>query len=123
MLLVEDNALNMEIAQFILENAGMQVTTAFNGKEAVDTFASSGENAFDLILMDVMMPVMDGLTAARTIRAMERKDAREVPIFAMTANAFTDDIEESRKAGMNEHLAKPLDAEKMMQMIRHYLAG
>ena len=120
-LLVEDNALNMEIAQFMLENAGMDVTTAFNGKEAVETFASSEENAFDLILMDVMMPVMDGLTAARTIREMEGKDAREVPIFAMTANAFTDDIEESRKAGMNEHLAKPLDAEKMMQMIRRYV--
>lgn len=120
-LLVEDNELNMEIAKFILENAGMEVTTALNGKEAVDTFAASEENQFDLILMDIMMPVMDGLKAARIIRAMQRTDARKIPIFAMTANAFTDDIEESRKAGMNEHLSKPLDEAKMMRTIRHYI--
>ena len=121
-LLVEDNELNMEIAQFILEDAGMKVTTACNGKEAVDLFAASEEDFFDLILMDVLMPVMDGLTAARTIRAMERKDAKSIPIFAMTANAFTDDIKESRKAGMNEHLSKPLDVDKMMAAIRRYVA-
>lgn len=121
-LLVEDNELNMEIAQFILENAGMKVTAAYNGKEAVDIFTSSKEGHFDLILMDVLMPVMDGLEASRTIRAMNRKDAKSIPIFAMTANAFTDDIEESRKAGMNEHLAKPLDEAKMMAVIRRYIA-
>lgn len=121
-LLVEDNELNMEIAQFILENAGMEVTTAFNGQEAVDRFAASEEHQFDLILMDVMMPVMDGLTATRTIRALDRKDAREIPIFAMTANAFSDDIEESRKAGMNEHLAKPLDERTLMNVIRRYVS-
>lgn len=121
-LLAEDNELNMEIARFILENAGMEVTTVFNGKEAVDTFSASEENQFGLILMDVMMPVMDGLTAARTIRAMKRMDARKVPIFAMTANAFADDIEESRKAGMNEHLSKPLDEDRMMRIIRQYMA-
>ncbi len=121
-LLAEDNELNMEIARFILENAGMEVTTVFNGKEAVDTFSASEENQFGLILMDVMMPVMDGLTAARTIRAMKRMDARKVPIFAMTANAFADDIEESRKAGMNEHLSKPLDEDRMMRVIRQYMA-
>ena len=120
-LLVEDNELNMEIAKFILENAGMEVTTALNGKEAVDTFAASEENQFDLILMDIMMPVMNGLKAARIIRAMQRADARKIPIFAMTANAFTDDIEESRKAGMNEHLSKPLDEAKMMQTIKRYI--
>ena len=120
-LLVEDNELNMEIAKFLLEHAGIKVTTAFNGKEAVDIFASSEENQFDLILMDVMMPVMDGLTATRKIRAMNRKDAGKIPIFAMTANAFSDDIEESRKAGMNEHLSKPLDEKKMMSMIRRYV--
>ena len=120
-LLVEDNELNMEIAKFLLEHAGIKVTTAFNGKEAVDIFASSEENQFDLILMDVMMPVMDGLTATRGIRAMNRKDAGKIPIFAMTANAFSDDIEESRKAGMNEHLSKPLDEKKMMSMIRRYV--
>ena len=119
-LLVEDNALNMEIAKFILEDAGMEVTTALNGKQAVDLFADSAANYFDLILMDVMMPVMDGLTATRTIRAMPRNDAKRVPIFAMTANAFADDIAESRRAGMNEHLSKPLDTEKMMRLIRRY---
>ena len=121
-LLVEDNALNIEIAQFLLENAGMEVTTAFNGQEAVELFAASEENRFDLILMDVMMPVMDGLTAARTIRAMDRADAKRIPIFAMTANAFADDIAESRRAGMNEHLSKPLDAAELMYTIRRYIA-
>ena len=122
-LLVEDNELNMEIAEFLLENAGMEVTAVFNGKEAVDAFASSRENYFDLILMDIMMPVMDGLTATRTIRAMKRKDAKKIPIFAMTANAFLDDMEESRKAGMNEHLSKPLDESQMMSAIRRYVAN
>ena len=119
-LLVEDNELNMEVAKFMLENAGIEVTEAFDGKEAVDIFASSEEHQFDLILMDIMMPVMDGLTATRTIRAMERSDAKEIPIFAMTANAFADDIEESRKAGMNEHLSKPLDQVKLIRKIRQY---
>lgn len=119
-LLVEDNELNMEVAKFMLENAGLEVTAAFNGKEAVNTFAASKEHQFDLILMDIMMPVMDGLTATRTIRTMERSDAKEIPIFAMTANAFADDIEESRKAGMNEHLSKPLDQAKMLRLIRQY---
>lgn len=120
-LLVEDNELNMEIAEFILENAGMKVTTAYNGKEAVDIFAASEENQFDLILMDVMMPIMDGLEATRIIRAMNRKDAKKIPIFAMTANAFVDDIEESRKAGMNEHLSKPLDEAKLISVIKRYI--
>lgn len=97
-LLVEDNALNQEIARFMLENAGMQVTTAGNGKEAIEIFQASNEYDFDLILMDVMMPVMDGLlTATRTIRALPRADAQTIPIFAITANAFTDDIEESHE--------------------------
>lgn len=120
-LLVEDNELNMEIAKFILENAGMEVTTAYNGKEAVDIFTDSEENQFDIILMDVMMPVMDGLEATRTIRGMKRTDAGKIPIFAMTANAFADDIEKSRKAGMNEHLSKPLDEAKMMRTIKRYI--
>ena len=122
-LLVEDNELNMEIAEFLLENAGMEVTAVFNGKEAVDVFASSEENYFDLILMDIMMPIMDGLTATRTIRAMKRRDAKKIPIFAMTANAFLDDMEESRKAGMNERLSKPLDESQMMSVIRRYVAN
>lgn len=120
-LLVEDNALNQEIAAFMLENAGMIVTMAENGKEALEIFAASEEHHFDLILMDIMMPVMDGLTATRRIRALPRADAQTIPIFAMTANAFTDDMQESYKAGMNEHLSKPLDAEKLLTTIRKYL--
>ena len=120
-LLTEDNELNMEIATFFLEKAGMQVRTARNGKEAVEAFAASEEGYFDLILMDVMMPVMDGLTAAGKIRGLERKDAAAVPIFAMTANAFAEDRERSHAAGMNEHLSKPLDEKKMLEMIRQYV--
>lgn len=120
-LLVEDNDLNMEIARFLLETAGMTVLAATNGQEAVDRFAASGAGQIQLILMDIMMPVMDGLTAARTIRAMPREDARTVPIFAMTANAFSDDIAASRAAGINEHLSKPLDEKKLMRLIKQYL--
>ena len=120
-LLVEDNALNMEIARFLLENAGMQVTTAENGQEAAEIFAASNEGDFDLILMDIMMPVMDGLEAARVIRSMDRADADSIPIFAMTANAFAEDIEQSRAAGMNEHISKPLDEKILMRTIRTYL--
>ena len=121
-LLVEDNELNMEIAEFILENAGIEVTTALNGKEAVEIFGESEENGFDLILMDVMMPVMNGLEATTAIRSMQRPDAQTIPIFAMTANAFSDDIEESRKAGMNEHLSKPLDEAKLLRAIKRYVS-
>lgn len=87
-LLVEDNDLNMEIAEFVLENEGAIVIKAENGKEAVDIFQSSGIGECDAILMDIMMPVMDGLTASRILRAMDRPDARTIPIIAMTANAF-----------------------------------
>ncbi len=120
-LLAEDNELNLEIAEFMLENAGVIVTSAQNGEEAVNIFEKSGEHFFDLILMDVMMPVMDGLAATKKIRAMERSDAKTIPIFAMTANAFAEDIERSKKAGMNEHLCKPLNEEKLLQAIRQYL--
>ena len=119
-LLVEDNELNMEIAQFLLENEGAEVTQAWNGQEAVELFAASEPGHYDVVLMDVMMPVMGGLDAARVIRGMKRPDAATVPIFAMTANAFQDDIERSRAAGMNEHLTKPLDAEQLMKMIARY---
>ena len=120
-LLAEDNEINMEIATFLLENAGMQVTPARDGQQAVDTFAAAKENAFDIILMDVMMPVMDGLEATRTIRSLLRPDAGTIPIFAMTANAFAEDIQRSREAGMNEHLSKPLDETKLMSLIKQYL--
>ena len=122
-LLVEDNELNMEIAKFILENAGINVVTAKDGKEAVDIFAKSEVHYFDVILMDIMMPVMDGLTATKTIRSLERQEAKTIPIFAMTANAFLEDKKQSKEAGMNEHLSKPLDEKKLMNTIWKYTIG
>ena len=120
-LLVEDNELNMEIAQFILENENMQVSCAWNGKEAVDIFARSKPGEYDLILMDIMMPVMDGLEATRQIRAMDRLDAKLIPIVAMSANAFQDDVERSKKAGMNQHISKPLTGESVIREIKNML--
>lgn len=120
-LLVEDNELNMEIARFLLEEHGMRVSIAWNGQEAVDLFGRSGQGDFDFILMDVMMPIMDGLTATRKIREMPREDAKVIPVFAMTANAFQDDIEQSRKAGMTEHLTKPLQEAELMEMIKKHM--
>ncbi len=119
-LLVEDNDLNMEIAQFLLESEGAEVTQAWNGREAVELFAASAPGTYDVILMDVMMPLMGGLEATRVIRAMKRTDAATVPIFAMTANAFQDDIRRSHAAGMNEHLTKPLKAKELIAMIARY---
>lgn len=119
-LWVEDNELNMEIARFILENEGMVVTEARNGQEALDLFCASEEGAFDLILMDIMMPVMGGIEAAKRIRTSVRSDAETVPIFAMTANAFSDDVERSMEAQMNEHISKPIDAEKLIMTIEKY---
>ncbi|WP_270362715.1 ATP-binding protein [Eubacterium ramulus] len=116
-LLAEDNELNMEIAEFMLTEQGAKVCKAWNGKEALDDFASSEPGSVDLILMDIMMPVMDGLEAARRIRELDRTDAQTVPIVAMTANAFFDDIEMSKKAGMNEHLSKPLKMESLVETI------
>ncbi len=120
-LVVEDNELNMEIAQFMLNEKGAVITEAGNGQEAVEIFRNSGEGDFDIILMDIMMPVMDGLEATRTIRALDRADAASVPIFAMSANSFDDDMRKSREAGMNEHLSKPLDAKKMVETILSYV--
>ena len=119
-LLVEDNELNKEIAQTLLEDAGAKVTVADNGKEAVDLFEEQAEYTFDLILMDVMMPVMDGYEATRKIRSLAKKDSRTIPIIAMTANAFAEDVENAKKAGMNEHLAKPLDMKKLLATIGKY---
>ena len=107
----------MEIAQFLLENAGMQVSPVGNGKEAVELFVSSDEGFFDLVALDVMMPVMGGLDAARAIRALARQDAARVPIVAMTANAFEDDVRRSIDAGMNAHIVKPLDGAKMLAVM------
>lgn len=119
-LLVEDNELNMEIASFLLEEQKMIVTQAYNGLEALEIFSTSQEFSFDVILMDVMMPKMGGLEATRRIRSLERKDANTIPIFAMTANAFVDDIERTKKAGMNEHFSKPLAMEKVIEAIGNY---
>ena len=116
-LLVEDNELNLEIAKMLLEDEKMVVTTAGNGKEAVDIVSRSVLGRFDFIFMDIMMPVMDGLEAARQIRTLNRKDTKEIPIIAMTANAFQDDIRECIDAGMNAHIAKPIDIEKVKMTI------
>ena len=115
-LLVEDDDLNAEIAQFILEQEGMEVQRTANGKEGVEAFESSKVGYFDVVFMDVTMPVMGGLDATRAIRACGRADA-DVPIFAMTANAFQDDRRESLEAGMTEHLTKPLEIEKIREAV------
>ena len=119
-LLAEDNELNMEIAEFVLESAGAKVIKAFNGKEALEIFKASEQGEIDVILMDVMMPVMDGLDATRYIRRSNKENARDIPIIAMTANAFTEDRRRVLEAGMNEHLAKPLESEVLIEMIAKY---
>ena len=119
-LVVEDNELNMEIAHCVLEEKGAQITEACDGAEAVRIFSEAAPGSFDIILMDIMMPNMDGLEATRAIRALNRPDATKIPIFAMTANGFVEDIRKSRKAGMNEHLTKPLDMEQMAALIYQY---
>ena len=121
-LIAEDNELNREIACCILENSGMEVTCAEDGQEAVELFAASAPGYFGVIYMDIMMPRMNGLDAARAIRAMERRDAGDIPIIAMSANAFAEDIINSRLAGINVHLAKPLDEEKMIAALKQCIA-
>jgi len=118
-LLAEDNDINREIAVALLEKKGYTVDVAEDGRQAVDKFAASEENSFDAVLMDIRMPVMDGLEAARNIRAMKRGDAKDVPIIAMTANAFDEDVQASMDAGMNVHLAKPIDPDLMYDAIEH----
>ena len=121
-LIAEDNELNREIACCILENSGMEVTCAEDGQEAVELFAESAPGYFGVIYMDIMMPRMNGLDAARAIRAMDRRDAGDIPIIAMSANAFAEDIINSRLAGINVHLAKPLDEEKMVAALKQCIA-
>ena len=116
-LLVEDNEINCEIVEFMLEDAGAKVVTANDGKAAVDAFAASDPWTFDCVLMDLMMPVMSGYEAARVIRGLERPDAKDVPIIALSANAFDEDIAMAKDAGMNEHLAKPVDINKMFRVM------
>lgn len=116
-LLVEDNEINCEIVEYILSEAGAEVVTANDGKVAVEVFTASGPGTFDCILMDLMMPVMSGYEAARVIRSLDRTDAKAVPIIALSANAFEEDIALAKDAGMNEHLAKPVDIHKMLQVM------
>ena len=116
-LLVEDNSLNMEIAEFMLTEQGAAVQKAWNGQEAVEQFVAENPGDIDLILRDIMMPVLDGLEATKEIRRMDKPDAKTIPIVAMTANAFFDDIEMSKKAGMNEHLSKPLKMQELVDTI------
>ena len=121
-LLAEDNELNMEISEFVLRNEGADVTKAWNGQEAVERFRKSRVGEFNVILMDIMMPVKNGYEAARLIRSLDREDAKTIPIIAMTANAFTEDRIRAKEAGMDEQVAKPVDAELLIKVI-HNLAG
>ena len=116
-LLVEDNELNMEIAEFVIQSEGASVVKAWNGQEAVEAFEKSAPGEFDVILMDVMMPVMNGYEATKTIRTMDRSDAKKIPIIAMTANAFVEDRIKSKEAGMNEHVSKPINMKLLVKII------
>ena len=104
----------------MLEDENIIVTEAHNGKEAVEIFTEYPAGTFDVVLMDVMMPKMDGLTATRMIRKMDREDAKKIPIFAMTANAFSEDVEDAKKAGMNEHISKPINMKLLLSKIAQY---
>ena len=120
LMLVEDNELNAEIARLLLEDAGAAVTTVENGRQALELFQKNSPGTFDMILMDVMMPVMDGLTSTKAIRSLERPDAKTIPIIAMTANAFAEDAEKCLAAGMNAHLAKPLEIGRVIATIASF---
>lgn len=121
-LLVEDNEINAEIASSILQMDGMIIDHAENGKIAVDMFEASEENYYDLILMDIHMPVMNGIEAVQAIRALPRKDATDVIIIALSADAFVEDRRQAMEAGMDEHLPKPIDFDELKKMIRRFLA-
>ena len=116
-LLAEDNELNMEIAEFLLQNEGAEVTKAWNGQEIVELFRKSESGEFDVILMDIMMPVMNGYEATKMIRSLDREDAKTIPIIAMTANAFTEDRIKAKEAGMDEHISKPIDMKLLVKII------
>ena len=122
LLLAEDNEINMEVATECLDMLGARVIQAWNGQEAVDFFESSGENEIDAILMDMQMPVMNGCEAAEAIRKLPRKDAETVPIIAVTANVFAEDIARTTQAGMNAHVAKPIDFKQLQVVLKDCLA-
>ena len=123
LMLVEDNELNAEVAEILLEDEGAIITMVNDGQQAVELFNNNPVGTFDAILMDIMMPVMDGLTATKAIRALNRPDAGIIPIIAMTANAFAEDVQRCLDAGMNAHLAKPLDIEKVKKTICEHIIG
>ena len=120
-LLVEDNEINMEIAEFLLRKEGAQVIRAWNGKEALECFEASAPGDISVILMDLVMPVMDGFQSAKAIRSLEREDASKVAIIALTASDYEEDAQKCRQAGMDEHLPKPLDAGNLIRVIQKYL--
>jgi len=122
-LLVEDNDLNLGVAEFLLTDSGASVVTAKDGKTAVEIFKNSKEGEFDLILMDLIMPVMNGYVATKIIRSMDRKDTKTIPIIAMSANAFEEDIQKSMEAGMNEHIAKPLNIGTLVNALSKWING
>ena len=120
-LLVEDNELNREIAQEILGMTGLQIETAENGKIALDMVAASEDGYYDLVFMDIQMPIMNGYDSAKGIRALGRAYTDKLPVIAMTANAFAEDVVMAKDVGMNEHIAKPLDMDKLGAILRNWL--
>ncbi len=120
-LLAEDNALNVEVASSMLEDLGANVTAVDNGKKALEEFKNQPAGSFNAILMDLMMPQMDGYAATRAIRGINREDAKEIPIIAVTANAFFEDRQKALDAGMNDHISKPIDVNKMVEVILKHL--
>ena len=121
MLVCEDNELNLEIARSILEQQGMEVTGAANGQLGVEAFKTSEQGWFAAVLLDLRMPVMDGKTAAAAIRALDRADSQTVPIFAVSADAFGEDVKDCLKAGMNAHIAKPIDADNLVSTLAQFI--
>ena len=119
--MAEDNEINMEITSECLSMLGAEVLPAWNGREAVELFSSLEEGSIDVILMDMQMPEMDGCEACRAIRAMDRKDARTVPIIAVTANAFAEDVARTTQAGMDGHISKPIDFEQLKELLKQKL--
>ncbi|MEG2377819.1 MAG: response regulator, partial [Clostridia bacterium] len=120
-LLVEDHLLNIEVAKKLLNDKHLEVEVAENGLQAIEIFAQKGDGYYDAILMDIRMPVMDGLTAAKSIRQMRKSDAKTIPIIAMTANAFEEDIEKTKTAGMNAHLTKPIEPTLLYKTMQNFL--
>jgi CheY-like chemotaxis protein len=120
-LLVDDIEINREIVIELLSDTGLAIETAENGKEALDRFLAADEGYFDIILMDMQMPVMDGCTATKEIRALDRNDAKEIPIIAMTANVMQDDVRQARDSGMDAHLSKPIELKTLLNILRDHL--